>query len=74
MVLPHGSELLFSLTRISGAVAYVGQELIRIGAPRELPTSPVISLRHESAVGQGLTARAPIHPGSETGTKLLVHD
>jgi hypothetical protein len=31
--MPHGSELLFSLTRISGAVAYVGQELIRIGAP-----------------------------------------
>jgi len=31
--IPHGSELLFSLTRISGAVAYVGQELIRIGAP-----------------------------------------
>jgi hypothetical protein len=31
--MPHGSELLFSLTRISGAVAYVGQELIHIGAP-----------------------------------------
>jgi len=31
--MPHRSELLFSLTRISGAVAYVGQELIRIGAP-----------------------------------------
>ena len=31
--MPRGSELLFSLTRISGEVAYVGQELIRIGAP-----------------------------------------
>jgi hypothetical protein len=31
--MPHGSGLLFSFTRISGAVAYVGQELIRIGAP-----------------------------------------
>jgi hypothetical protein len=31
--MPHGSELLFSLTRSPGTVAYVGQELIRIGAP-----------------------------------------
>ena len=31
--MPQGSELLFSLTRISGEVGYVGQELIRIGAP-----------------------------------------
>jgi hypothetical protein len=41
--MPHGSELLFSLTRISGKVAYVGQELIRIGAPVSClhpPSSP----------------------------------
>jgi hypothetical protein len=31
--MPRGSELLFSITRVSGEVGYVGQELIRIGAP-----------------------------------------
>jgi hypothetical protein len=31
--MPSGSELLFSITRISGVVQYVGQELIHTGAP-----------------------------------------
>jgi hypothetical protein len=31
--MPRGSELLFSITQVSGVVKYTGQELIRTGAP-----------------------------------------